>query len=309
MARLCIDFGGTRIKLGLLDGGEVLTSAELAPSDSPADLGAVHSAAADLDPGGAAPEAVGVAMPGVVSDGTLVAAYGKYGWARGVDLGVWARDAFAAPAVVENDARAALVGEASYGVTAGTRDAVLVALGTGIGTSALMADDPVRGRRGHAGILGGHVTVDIDGPACNCGNLGCAEAVASTWALARDAARSPALAAALGGTDPGLKALFERAGDPVARRVLDRYLRVWGAVVVTMCHAYEPEIVVLSGGALRAAEVIVPAIDEYVGAHLWPSVRRPEIVVPAAPEHSVLLGLSALAAHAQHPVSSGRESA
>lgn len=303
MAMLAIDFGGTRIKAGLVDGGAVLESTELVPSGSAADLDAVRAAAADLAEGELGREApldgVGIALPGVVTSGRLLAAHDKYAWAHGLDLRAWAADVFAAHTVVENDARAALVGETVYGSAAGARDAVLVTLGTGIGTAALMDGRLVRGRHGHAGILGGHVTVQLDGPACNCGNTGCAEAVASTWALARDAAADPALGAALGGTDAGLKALFDRAGDPVIATVLQRYLPAWGAAVVGMCHAYDPEIVVLSGGVLRAADAIVPSIRDYVASHLWSSSTRPDFAVPTAPEHSVLRGLSALATGAR----------
>jgi glucokinase len=297
MPRLCIDFGGTEIKLGLLDGGEIRAATALAPTDSEADLERVRRAAADL---GGPVDGVGIAVPGVVDHaaGALVAAHDKYGWAHGRDLVAWATDAFAAPAAIENDARAALLGEVAFGAARGASDAVLVTLGTGIGTAAMIGGELVRGRRGHAGILGGHLTVDLDGPACNCGNVGCAEAVASTWALARDAAADPQLAAALsrgGEASVGLKSLFTNASDPVVAATLDRYLRAWGAAVVGMCHAYDPDVVVVSGGVLRAADIVMPALTDYVATHLWSSSHRPVLVAAAAPEHSVLLGLSALA--------------
>jgi glucokinase len=297
MPRLCIDFGGTEIKLGLLDDGEIRAATALAPTDSEADLEHVRRAAKEL---GGPVDGVGIAVPGVVDHaaGALVAAHDKYGWAHGRDLVAWATDAFAVPAAIENDARAALLGEVAFGAARGARDAVLVTLGTGIGTAAMIGGELVRGRHGHAGILGGHVTVDLDGPACNCGNVGCAEAVASTWALARDAAADPQLAAALsrsGEASVGLKSLFTNASDPVVAATLDRYLRAWGAAVVGMCHAYDPDVVVVSGGVLRAADVVMPALTDYVATHLWSSSHRPVLVAAAAPEHSVLLGLSALA--------------
>lgn len=297
MTKLAVDFGGTRIKVGALDGGRVVRSAEIVPTDRSADLAAVRAVAADLlgtGPDGRALDGVGIAVPGVVADGGLLAAHDKYAWARGLDLRAWATESFGVPAVVENDARAALVGEVTYGVAAGAQDAVLITLGTGIGTAALMGGRLVRGRHGHAGILGGHLTVDLDGPDCNCGNIGCGEAVASTWALERDAAADPALAAALDGPDHGLKALFDHADDPVVAPALARYLRAWGAVAVAMSHAYDPDVVILSGGVLRAADAIVPAIREHLVRHLWSSSHRPDLTVPTAPEHSVLRGLSAL---------------
>lgn len=297
MSTLCVDFGGTEIKLGVLDGSRILAATALPNTGDEADLRAVADAANAL---GHAIDRVGIAVPGVVdrSSASLVAAHGKYAWARGRDLAAWSEAAFGPAAVVENDARAALLGETVYGCAAGAGNAVLVTLGTGIGTAALIDGVLLRGAHDHGGILGGHLTVQLDGPACPCGNVGCAEAVASTWALHRDVSADPALAAALATTDgslPGIKQLVERAGDPVAGAELDRFVRAWAATVVGLCHAYDPDVVVVSGGVMRAATTLLPRIEALVHAHLWSSSFRPPLITPEAPEHSVLLGLSAAA--------------
>ena len=295
MSALCIDRGGTEIKLGVLDGAAVLAAGALPNTGSAADLGAVRDAAAGL---GIPFDAVAIAVPGVVdrASASLVAAHGKYGWARGMDLDAWSQTAFSLPAVVENDARAALLGEAVHGCAAGARDAVLVTLGTGIGTAAMIAGELLRGRHDHAGILGGHIAVELDGPPCTCGNVGCAEAIASTWALQRDAAADTELGEALRRADgdaPGLRELVERRDDTVVGAEFERFVGAWAAAIVGMCHAYDPDVVVVSGGAMRAADVLLPRLEGLVHAHLWSSSHRPPIVTPPEPEHSVLLGLSA----------------
>jgi glucokinase len=318
MPTLCIDFGGTEIKLGILDGPRILATTTRPGSGSDADLQHVVEALDELreSAGRSDLTAVGIALPGVVDrvNGSLVAAHDKYGYAHGRDLRAWAAESFGVPAVVENDARAALVGEATYGVAAGARDAVLVTLGTGIGTAALIDGHLLRGVHDHAGILGGHVTVDLDGPPCNCGNAGCAEAVASTWALQRDVASDPALAASPLGERAahgsiGLRDLLETRDAPVVGALFDRYLRAWGAAIVTLCHAYDPEIVIVSGGVMRSADVILPPLREYVHTHLWSSSHRPAFVTPSTPEYSVLLGLSALAEHAGNSAALHRKDA
>lgn len=318
MPTLCIDFGGTEIKLGILDGPRILATTTRPNAGTDADLDRVREALDELtlSAGRSDFSAVGIALPGVVDreGGTLVAAHDKYDYAHGRDLREWALQAFGVPAVVENDARAALVGEATYGVAAGARDAVLVTLGTGIGTAALIDGQLLRGVHDHAGILGGHVTVDLDGPLCNCGNVGCAEAVASTWALQRDVASDPHLAASPLGERAargpiGLRDLVETRDTPEVRPLFDRYLRAWGAAIVTLCHAYDPDIVVVSGGVMRSADVILPSLEEYVDAHLWSSSHRPAFATPSAPEFSVLLGLSALAGHAGERAATHRKDA
>lgn len=70
---------------------------------------------------------------------------------------------------MENDARAALLGEVSYGTAQGVADAVLFIFGTGIGTAAMMNGKIVTGRHYQAGILGGHLTTNVYGETCVCG--------------------------------------------------------------------------------------------------------------------------------------------
>ncbi len=187
------------------------------------------------------------------------------------------------------------------GSARGARDAVLIVLGTGIGVAALLDGRVVRGRHGHAAILGGHITVDLDGPRCPCGNIGCAEALASTWALAAaaasgDLALGPELARrhADAGTI-GIRDLVETRDEPESAAILDRYIRTWAAVIVTQCHAFDPEVVVVTGGAMRAADVLLPQLRDLVHADLWSSSFRPPFVTPDDPSTSVLRGLAALA--------------
>src|SRR5690606_29951579 len=103
---------------------------------------------------------IAIAVPGLVDAAgrRLGEARGKYDWLLGVDLAEWARDALGASVYVENDARAALIGETSTGCAAGESDAIILVLGTGIGTAVLVDGRPLRGPDGSAGILSGHVT-------------------------------------------------------------------------------------------------------------------------------------------------------
>lgn len=285
---LCIDFGGTEIKLALIDDANILASDHIPVTGGPADLDAAIAASGALI--AQTPEsltAVGIAVPGVVdpSSGRMLHANDKYDFLCDLDLRSWANKHLGFPAVVENDARAALIGETSTGSAAGERDAVLVTLGTGIGTAAMIDGVALRGRTGHAGILGGHVTVDIHGPACPCGNLGCGETLASAWALRE---RSD---------ETSVKDLF--ASDEHTQ-IRESFLRVWAATVVTLIHMYDPTVVILSGGILRAGDAVRSPIEAYVREHLWSSVTAPRFVIPPEPEFSVARGLSTLARHA-HP--------
>lgn len=296
-----IDFGGTAVKLGVFQSRRLVATEELPIRDGRVDLESVgRSMEALLE--GARPAAVGIAVPGIVDPtGTrLLAAHGKYADLHDVDLSAWSVDRFGVAGAIENDARAALIGEVADGSAQDARDAALIVLGTGIGTAAVVDGRIVRGSHGHGGILGGHVTVDLLGPRCTCGNIGCAEALASTWALDADARTGRlvlgrALAERLAVGAIGIRDLVETRDEPESASLLERFIAVWAAAVVTHCHAFDPEVVVVTGGVMRSAGSILPALRETVHANLWSSSFRPPFVVPDDPATSVLRGVAALA--------------
>ncbi|WP_194410853.1 ROK family protein [Microbacterium cremeum] len=306
MPRLCVDFGGTNIKMGLADGGEVLRSVEFPVGGSAADLDAIMAAAVRLGADATEVDAVAMAVPGLIDPGRsrLVLAHGKYDWMTGVDLAAWARDAFGASAVVENDARAALLGEAASGAARGARDAAILVLGTGIGTAVMADGRLLLGPSGAGGNLAGHTTIDWRGPVCNCGNIGCAEVFGGSWALPDRIAdvvgsgageESEHWRARLDAADAiGFAEVFERAaaGDPVAVQVRDQAIRAWSVVAVTYTHVVAPEVIVISGGVARAAAEVIPAMRAYVREHIWRVLDVPRFVVADDPANSVLRGLA-----------------
>lgn len=297
---LGIDFGGTTIKVGMDDGSE---PHRIPATGKIADLDSVQQAAGRLMLGRTESviESVAVAVPGIVDrDRTqLVFAHDKYRDFIGTDLRRWAATAFMPKHfILENDARAALWGEAHGGIADGETDVVIVVLGTGIGTAAICHGELVRGAHEHGGILGGHFTVELNGPQCPCGNIGCAEAVASTWALQRDLSESSEVTSSpywLGARREGpvgLRDLF-RTDDMFASITRGRYIQTWGALVVNLCHAYDPSAVVLSGGVAEST-TLMPQLREYVNDHLWVSAHRPQFLVSDDPGNAVLRGLWAL---------------
>ncbi|MBB6730598.1 ROK family protein [Cohnella zeiphila] len=303
-----IDFGGTNIKIGLVRDGEVFAKTSIPansgegmlarlPEAEQAVRGLLGSSGTDL----AQCKGIGLALPGVVDPvrKTLVSIKEKYTDALGFDFAGWTERAFGLPPVVENDARAALFGEVAYGAAKGERDAVLVIFGTGIGTAAMMDGRIVRGRHDQAGILGGHLTTDVYGQACACGNAGCLEAQASHWALPIRAAKRPGFAASrlAQRTDWGYEAVMQDtlAGDEFADRLLGDLIVHWSAGIVNLLNAYDPEVVVLSGGLMKSADALLPRLTERILASAWLSWGHPRFVVAEDPETSVLLGMSYLA--------------
>lgn len=280
MTILACDLGGTRMKIGIVRAGRVLASTVepahgrlgLAPQLPALAAGWRRLLAeANLEPADCA--GITVAFPSLVdpASGRVLSHQGKYADAPGIDLRAWAGDEFGLPLAIENDARMALIGEWQAGAGLGCDNLVMVTLGTGLGVCAVIEGRVLRGRHGQAGVLGGHLTVRVGGRRCGCGNVGCAEAEASTSVLGEIAATLPGLAdSALAQVAPlDYAAVFRLAaeGDACAVALRAHSLQVWSALVVNLIHAFDPERVVLGGGIMASGEVILPAVRDYVARH------------------------------------------
>jgi glucokinase len=280
---IAIDIGGTHAACAIVDAGKILASERVAIDDAalieghlPAVAQAVRSALEGART--SASDCVGVALsfPGIVDANAgriLSTPRGKYSDACRVDLAHWCRTEFRLPLRVENDARMALLGERSAGTARGCDDIVMMTLGTGVGAAAMMEGRLVRGKHFQGGCLGGHLPVIYDGRQCICGNVGCVEAEASTWALPEICATWPQYAESALASEPrtNFETLFRcaHAGDAVAIQIRERCLRIWAAGIVGLIHAYDPERVVLGGAVMRSADDILLSLREHVHAHAW----------------------------------------
>src|SRR5437764_5219272 len=201
-AILAFDLGGTRIKAGIVWGATVSSLLIEATNDGQdgADvlagllrlgrrLGDEHDVAA-----------VGLSVKGIVDAqrGVILDVKERLAGLIGRPLAVIVARELGRPVVVENDARMYALGEWRHGAGRGRDNMVCLTLGTGVGSGVIVGGHLLRGPRGVGGILAGHVAVQIDGPVCTCGNVGCLGALIGTgWflrladeALARDPAPS-----------------------------------------------------------------------------------------------------------------------
>ncbi|MCK6487467.1 MAG: ROK family protein [Planctomycetes bacterium] len=301
MLTAAIDLGGTRIKLGLVEDGAV-AARDLLPSDSAAGLAARLPAVAkalDRLRAGRALDAVGFATPGIVDRRArrITAINAKWADAPGLDLAQWAHARWGAPLTLANDALAALAGEWRHGAAAGCDGAVMLTLGTGIGAAAVVDGRLLHGSHGQAAIAG-HLTVQVDGRPCSCGNRGCAEAEASTSALPALARADARFAASALAAEAVLDyaAVFRLAGaDPLARDLRARALAVWSALAVSLVHAYDPAVLVVGGGIAAAGDGLLAPLRRHLDAHAWTPWGRVAVRPAALGDDAALLGIAALA--------------
>jgi len=303
MRALALDIGGTHIGCGLVDDNRLLaeTSVESEGASSLASLlpvltGALRRLLREAGTTEDQCDGLAIGYPGIVDarDNKIHSTLKKYEDAPDIDLAAWAFESFGLPLRIENDARLALLGEQYAGAGRGISDAVMMTLGTGIGSATILGGRILRGVHAHAGCLGGHLTAKFDGRLCHCGNIGCAEAEASGWSMPLTAREWPGFnESTLAGVGKlGFRELFTHAaaGDTVSLAVRDRCIHVWSANAVSLIHAYDPEIVILGGGAMKSGAVIVPAMQEYINRHTWSSWGKAQVRPAELGSSAALLG-------------------
>jgi glucokinase len=204
---------------------------------------------------------------------------------------------------VENDANAAAWGEFRFGAGSEVEHLVFVTLGTGVGGGVITHGVLLRGAQGAGGELG-HVTIQATGPRCNCGNHGCLEALASGTAIGRRARKvaNERPASALGRLAIEREVLGEdvtelaRKGDEAAISILEETGTWLGIGLAGFVNVFNPEVVAVGGGVVKAGEYILPPARREV--HLRarsPSRDLVEIKEATLGAESGVLGAAALA--------------
>ncbi len=150
------------------------------------------------------------------------------------------------------------------------------------------------------GILAGHITVDVDGPPCTCGNVGCLEALIGTAGLVADAqARAldhPGSRLSRKALDP--EAIFAAAaeGDEAATATIKRFTHILGCGVVSLIHVYDPEIVVIGGGLSASAPHFLNGVQRFADQHAWTQPKgRVRIAASRLGDTAALVGAAELA--------------
>lgn len=304
---IAIDMGGTRIKIGIIHGDRILASVSV-DSHSGSGLrprlpfiqktveGLLHQQRLSTDD----IAGLGIASPGIVDSirKRILSIDKKFGDAPDIDLEEWCWQTFNLPFTIENDARSALLGEWKYGSSKSCENVVLMTLGTGVGSAAVMEGQLLRGKHFTAGILGGHSVINYKGSLCNCGNKGCVETEASTWNLPAAAKTNKHFTTSELSTSQVIdyELVFKLAekGDSAAMDLRDQSLQAWSACAVNLIHAYDPEVLVLTGGIMASSSQILPYIRHYIETHAWTPWGKVQIKEGAFPGTAALFGIAHL---------------
>ncbi len=165
-----------------------------------------------------------------------------------------------------NDANVAALGELWKGGGAGHHNMIMVTLGTGVGGGIIINDKVIAGSHGAGGEIGHAHVIDGMQEACNCGNHGCLEQVASATGIARLARE------ALAATDApsvmrekeniSAKTVFDavKENDAIAIQVAEKFGSYLGKALATFSTVADPEIIVIGGGVSKAGPILLDYI-------------------------------------------------
>jgi len=307
---IAVDLGGTQARAALCDQQGKILKRVTNPTNAAGGVEAVYQSVVtsirQVAPAWARVRGIGVGAPGPLDPWTgVILDAPNLGGAINFPIKTRLEHDFGVPAFVGNDANLAALGEHRFGAGRGVAHLIYITISTGIGGGIIVDHQLFLGWRGFAGEVG-HQTIDVNGPRCNCGNVGCLEVLAAGPALER-AAREQLRA----GRESKMRALVQddldritgkmisqaaREGDSLALEIYERAGRYYGFGLINLLHNFDTELFVIGGGvALNAWEWIYPPMIQVLDQHALASMRQGVRVVQAQLGDDVgLLGAAAL---------------
>lgn len=271
-----VDVGGTTVKMGffetdgkLLDKWEIRTNTNDNGKEILPDIAqAIDNKLAQEGISKNEVEGVGIGVPGPVRGDGVVNICVNLGW--GVKNVADELSSMTGLKVkVGNDANVAALGEMWQGGARGSKDVIMVTLGTGVGGGIIVDGKIVAGFDGAGGEIG-HITVNNDEiEPCNCGQYGCLEQYTSATGIVRMAKRKLAKTteetSLRNYAELSAKKVFDdaKAGDEVSVGLVDDLGEILGSALSNMACVVNPEIIVIGGGVSKAGQILLDTIQKH----------------------------------------------
>ncbi len=278
MYRIGVDLGGTNIAVGLVNENSELVKKMSVPTGASrpgeeivADIAALCNKV--CEEAGCTFEnvlSIGIASPGTINGETGVVEYANNLPFHKFPIAKLLCDNLGGGVSVKvaNDANAAAWGEAVAGAAKGTKNSVMITLGTGVGGGIVLDGKLYSGFNGAAGELG-HIVIEMDGAPCSCGRRGCWEAYSSATALIRmtreklDECRATGRETIM--TDkPKISGRTAcdamRAGDAAGKEVYDKYVKYLACGLANIINIFQPEVISLGGGVSGEGQSLIDSL-------------------------------------------------
>jgi glucokinase len=283
MYRVGIDLGGTNIVAGVVDEEYNIIAkascktavprpeADVCDSMAAVVLEALEKAGVTMDE----VDYIGIGVPGAVNPETRIIETSPNLFFQNWEIAKMMEERLHKYTKVENDANAAALGEFLAGSAKGSRNAVAITLGTGVG-GGIIIDGKIYSGSNYAGAELGHIVIVKDGVECGCGRHGCWEAYASATALIRmtkDAIKnekaefSYMLNAVNGDLDKvSGKTAFDamKAGDSTGTAVVNQYIDYLATGLVNIINIFQPDVLCIGGGIAGQGETLLAPLRAIV---------------------------------------------
>lgn len=299
MYKLGIDLGGTNIVAGVVDENYKIVAtakrktacprptSEIVDDMAACALEAIKNAGLENED----IEAAGVGSPGSINpvDGVVIRS-DNLDFSE-VPLVSMLKERTGIDFYIENDANAAAYGEFIAGAGKGTKNFLMITLGTGVGGGVII-DGKIYTGFNYAGAEIGHTVISMNGEMCNCGRLGCWEAYASATALIRQTKQAMIKYAdtvmwKLCNNDINAvngRTAFDamRKGDRAGKMVVDKYIEYLATGIANCINTFQPEMICIGGGVSKEGDNLIVPIRELVDGENYARNNKEKAVINAA---------------------------
>ncbi|MFS0673815.1 ROK family transcriptional regulator [Ornithinibacillus sp. 179-J 7C1 HS] len=235
---------------------------------------------------------IGIGVPGTVSKSGEILLAPNLGW-RNVDLLSIMEEKYSLPVIIENEANAGSYGEKKFGAGKDYHHIIYVSVGIGIGVGLILNGELYKGSNGFSGELG-HMTIEMDGMKCGCGNEGCWELYASEKALVKNA-QDKGLAIP-NNREHTLESLITLAkeGNSEAIALFHQIGDYLGVGINNISNIFNPELVIIGNRMADAKDWLMePLMNRIKSQTLWFQQQNLDINFSELSTHSTALGIAA----------------
>ena len=286
MYTIGVDLGGTNIAIGLCDEDLKIIDKGSVPTGADRDGDSIVKDMADLaakiiERNGltvADIEYVGIATPGIANSKTGVVEYScNLPFVNFPLAGTFKKYLPVSRVLIENDANAAALAEALSGAAKGTKNSLMITLGTGVGGGIIIDGRVYPGGLNCAGAELGHIVIVAGGRQCGCGRRGCWEAYSSATALTnmtKEKMRElelkgiPSLlfdeAKREGKVSARTAFNAMRGGDEYGKKLVDEYIEYLAVGVANMINVFQPEVISIGGGVSNEKSFLTDPLNKIV---------------------------------------------
>ena len=296
---LSIDLGGTKIITAIVSNNGQIVAKEycltLAEEGPPSVINRVLSAIDHLlsvkNMDLSQLDSISLAAAGAIDfdQGLITSSPNLPGW-HDIPLRDTVKEKYGVNTFLINDASAAALGEHRFGAGKGIRNLIMLTVGTGIGGGIIINGELYLGAGGSAGEIG-HMTIDVNGPRCSCGNIGCLETLASGTAVAREAIRrisqgeSSSLTEIVFGNIEDITAekvdIAAAGGDSLAAEVISQAATYLGVGMVNLVNIFNPEMIIVGGGMAKMGDRLLNPARQVVRERAFQLPAQAVCIVPA----------------------------